>query len=73
MGARTGILTYIGLAEIAELKLAAGRQRDLADVVELMRVNLDRADEVRRHLQSVHAKYAIDFDRCLQEAQQPDR
>ena len=65
MGAIRGILKYITLPSLIELKLAAGRLRDEADVVELTRENWDRLDEVRRHLQGVHAQYANRFEELL--------
>jgi hypothetical protein len=58
MGAVRGMLKYISLPSLIELKLAACRLRDEADVVELLRENQDRIEEVRHHLQTVHAQYA---------------
>jgi Aminoglycoside-2''-adenylyltransferase len=68
MGATRGMLKYIALPSLIELKLAAGRLRDEADVVELARENRDRLDEVRRHLQQVHAEYAKRFDELVAQA-----
>jgi len=65
MGAVRGILKYISLPSLVELKLAAGRLRDEADVVELARENRDRVDELRRHLQAVHPQYASRFQEIL--------
>jgi hypothetical protein len=65
MGAAPGILKYISLPSLIELKLAAGRLRDEADVVELARENRDRWDEMRRHLQAVHPQYASRFEELL--------
>jgi hypothetical protein len=65
MGAARGILKYITLPSLIELKLAAGRLRDEADVVELARENRDRWDEMRRHLQAVHPQYASRFEELL--------
>jgi hypothetical protein len=62
MGAVRGALKYIALPALIELKLAAGRLRDEADVVELARENRDRLDEIRRHLESVHPQYASRFE-----------
>ena len=70
MGATAGTLTYLGLPETIELKLAAGRQRDLADVVELIRSNPDKTAQVRLHLASVHDSYVAKFDHCTADAQQ---
>jgi hypothetical protein len=65
MGAVRGMLKYSTLPSLVELKLAAGRLRDEADVVELARENRDRVDELRRHLQVVHPQYAARFEELL--------
>lgn len=65
MGAARGSLRYITLPALVELKLAAARLRDEADVVELARENPDRLDEVRRHLASIDPRYASRFDELL--------
>ena len=65
MGAVRGILKYMSLPSLIELKLAAGRLRDEADVVELARENRDHLDEVRRHLATVHTQYAMRFEELL--------
>ena len=61
MGAIRGTLTYISLCSLVELKLAAGRLRDEADVVELIRENQGRLDEVRQHLEAIHPRYVQRF------------
>jgi hypothetical protein len=58
MGAERGRLKYMSLAALVELKLAAGRLRDEADVVELLRENPDQIEQLRIHLASVHPQYA---------------
>jgi hypothetical protein len=65
MGGVRGTLKYMSLVSLAELKLAAGRLRDEADVVELLRENRDRIDEVRQHLDSVHPQYVSRIDELL--------
>ena len=70
LGAAGTQLRYIHLPGLVELKIAAGRARDTADLIELMRVNLDRAGEIRAHLATVHAEYAATFDRLLQQARE---
>lgn len=65
MGAVRGSLRYMSLPSLIEIKLAAGRLRDEADVLELARENRDRCDEVRRHLAAVHPRYASRFDELL--------
>ena len=54
-----------------ELKLAAGRLRDEADVLELARENRDRIDELRSHLTAVHPQYASRFDELLAQLDEP--
>lgn len=65
MGAARGALRYAELLSLIELKLAAGRIRDEADVSELARENRDRLEDIRRHLATVHAQYAHRFDELL--------
>ena len=67
MGAVRGRLKYSSLLSLIELKLAAGRLRDEADIVELARENRDRLDEVRQHLQAVHPQYTIRFEELLRQ------
>jgi hypothetical protein len=67
MGAVRGTLKYMSLLSLIELKLAAGRLRDEADVLELARENRDRLEDVRQHLASVHLQYANRFDELLQQ------
>jgi hypothetical protein len=71
MGAVCGSLKYISLPALFELKLAAGRLRDEADVIELIRENRERLDEVRQHLSSVHAQYAKRFEELRAQADEP--
>jgi hypothetical protein len=68
MGAERGALCYVSLAALVELKLAAGRLRDEADVVELIRANPAEVESVRRHLAAVHAQYASRFDELSEQA-----
>jgi hypothetical protein len=67
MGAVRGMLKYITLPALIELKLAAGRLRDEADVMELARENRHRIDEIRNHLASIHPRYADRFESILQQ------
>jgi hypothetical protein len=65
MGAVRGSLKYMSLPALVELKLAAGRLRDDADVLELVRENRDRIDELRQHLAAVHAHHVERFEEIL--------
>jgi hypothetical protein len=65
MGAVRGSLRYAALPSLVELKLAAGRLRDEADVMELARENRDAVEGIRRHLAAVHPRYSQRFDELL--------
>jgi hypothetical protein len=65
LGAVRGALRYIPLASLIELKLAAGRLRDEADVIELVRENANSIFGVRLHLHEVHEAYAKRFDELI--------
>lgn len=74
LGATRAKLKYIELPALIELKLTAGRARDEADVVELLRVNPDQLERIRRHLEHVHADYVAAFDRfAARAAEQQDQ
>lgn len=68
MGATVGRLRYMELASLVELKLAAGRAKDEADVVELVRERSDEVATIRQHLSSIHADYVAAFDRIVDRA-----
>ena len=68
MGAQGARLRYIALPSLIELKLAAGRAKDEADVVELLRANAAEVDAIRTHLAGVHQVYVEAFDRLLAQA-----
>jgi hypothetical protein len=70
MGPAATTLCYIELPALIELKLAAGRVRDEADVVELLRANPDQAQTIRAHLATIHANYVADFDRLAARARE---
>lgn len=58
----------IRLPPLIELKLAAGRSQDLADVIKLIQTNPEQIGAIRQHLAQVHADYASQFDRLVQQA-----
>lgn len=70
MGASGAALRYMTLPALIELKLAAGRPRDEADVAELIRANPGHVDSIRGHLASVHADYAARFDGLVERARE---
>jgi hypothetical protein len=68
LGAVGARLCYMALPQLIELKIAAGRLKDQADVVELIRANPAQADIIRAHLSGVHAQYVAQFDYLVEEA-----
>jgi hypothetical protein len=72
LGASGSLLRYINLPRLIELKLAAGRPRDEADIAELMRVQPDQADAIRKHLATVHSRYVEHFDRLVERAREQE-
>jgi hypothetical protein len=70
LGAAGSRLCYSSLPALIQLKLGAGRARDDADVVELVRVNPEQVDAIRTALASVHADYIAAFDRLVERARQ---
>jgi len=65
LGAVGTSLQYATLPRLIELKLAAGRLKDLADVLELIRANPAQIDALRDHLLTVHGNYVEEFDRLV--------
>ncbi len=72
LGASDHSLRYINLTGLIELKLAAGRLKDQADVVELIRSNGEHIAHIRAHLATVHAQYIQNFDALVDEATRDD-
>lgn len=70
MGGKKGVLRYITLPRLIELKLAAGRVQDEADIIELVRRNSDQIDAIRQHLQTVHTNYVKIFDHLVKRAEE---
>lgn len=68
LGASGAALAYVSLSALIELKLAAGRSQDLADVIKLIQANPDQLAAIREHLTGVHADYVAEFDRLEQQA-----
>lgn len=72
MGAARSKLRYVRLPSLIELKLAAGRARDEADVIELIRANAGKLPAIRGHLETVHADYVLTFDRLAERAREQE-
>ncbi len=73
MGARGSRLRYMLLPSLVELKLAAGRAQDEADVIKLLAANPDQVDSIRRHLSEVHGSYVVAFDNLVQRAREEEQ
>jgi hypothetical protein len=74
MGGQGPALVYVSLPALVELKIAAGRIGDEHDVAELIRMNPDQVEVIRRHLPAIHADYVQAFDALRQRAEaQQDR
>ena len=71
MGATRKRLQYASLTSLIELKLAAGRIRDEADVLELARENRDETSNIREHLRAIHPQYLAKFDDLLMQLDDP--
>jgi len=65
-----GVLRYITLEGLIELKLGAGRARDVADVIELIKQNPARLPNIQRHLSSLHLQYSVRFEELVIQAQE---
>ncbi len=72
MGAVKSSLSYVPLPQLIELKLAAGRAKDTADVVELLRANAPEAAVIREHLARVEPAYVAMFDQLVSQADELD-
>jgi hypothetical protein len=70
LGAAGTRLQFITLPALVELKVAAGRPRDDADVTELLRANTYQAPAIREHLAAVHQDYVNRFDQLLEQARE---
>lgn len=68
IGASGPALRYVSLPALIELKLAAGRTQDEADVVQLIQANVNQLGAIRQHLQSVDPCYVAAFDQLERRA-----
>ena len=67
-GAGHDQLDFISLPGLFELKLGAKRAKDIADLVELIKVNQSKMNIIRTHLQLASRVYAADFDALIVQA-----
>ena len=70
IGASGPTLRYIQLTSLIELKLAASRGQDEADVIKLIAANDGQIASIRQHLSNVHPDYVAAFDRLVQRARE---
>lgn len=63
-----GSLAFITLAGLIELKLGAGRAKDTADIVELIKRHPTEIATLRSTLAEIHGSYAIRFDELVDQA-----
>jgi hypothetical protein len=68
LGVRSGTLGFPTLPRLIELKLLAGRLKDHADIVELLKENWSERSRIRTHLTQVHAGFVAQFDRLASQA-----
>ena len=61
MGVESG-LKYAAIESWVELKISSGRQKDQAHIVEVLKKSAPSLIEsIQKHLESVHASYAVQF------------
>jgi hypothetical protein len=65
LGGKLGALRYISLPALIELKLAAGRGKDEADIMQLILANPAKLAAIRAHLATVHPDYVQRFDALI--------
>ena len=70
MGGVASRLSFVSYPALIELKLAAGRPKDVVDVLELLRANPETIDDVRAHLASIHGDYLTRFEELVKMARE---
>ena len=61
-------LRFISLNGLIELKLGAGRAKDVADIIELIKYNPQQLTSVSEYLTALHPDYARRFELLIQQA-----
>lgn len=61
-------LSYISLTGLVELKLGAGRAKDIADVIAMIQHNANKLSAIMSHLQQLAPRYAVQFQDLIQQA-----
>jgi len=67
-GASQRSLPYISMAGLVELKLGAGRAKDIADLIEIIKMHPDRIQELKEHVTEIHTSYGPKFVQLVQQA-----
>jgi len=70
MGGSGNTLQYIELHALIELKIAAGRFQDEADIAALVQARPEQVKLLRKHLANIHAGYAAAFEKLTERARQ---
>lgn len=66
--AQVGSLRFIPLSGLIELKLGAGRAKDVADIIELIHQNPQQLESITHYLEDIHPEYARRFELLIQQA-----
>ena len=61
-------LRFISLPGLIELKIGAGRAKDIADIIALIKHNPHQLAAIADHLQEIHPEYAMRFSELIQQA-----
>jgi len=64
----SGSLVFIPLHGLIELKLGAGRAKDIADLVELIKVHQSDLVSLLEHLATIHSSYVERFSELIRQA-----
>lgn len=65
-----GSLVFIPLSGLVELKLGAGRAKDIADLVELIKAHRTELEPILEYLATVHSSYPDRFSALIRQADQ---
>ncbi len=66
--AEAGSLQFISLNGLIELKLGAGRVKDFADVIELIKQNPKQLANIAEYLSEIHTDYVARFQSLIEQA-----
>ena len=68
--AKVGCLTFIDIAPLFELKIGAHRAKDIADLIELVKANGSKLEEIAQYLSQKHPSYAEQFAELRRQAKE---